>query len=253
MGTRRFITAVLASVLAMPLLTAGAWAAGWSIERMSGDVQIHNGESWIRLDAGRQLVAGDSIWTGRNGRILLRNDQGSVLLAPESLVKIPAQALPNNFSVLFQTHGTVSAEVDKRRSQHFSIQTPYLAAVVKGTEFDVETGRKSTSVSVSEGLVGVVDPQTGETVDVPAGSAVSATASGGLGQAVAAAASGGSSASTNSAGGNSGGGNSGGGSSGGDSGDRSNAGNGNDGGNGNAYAYAYGKGNGNAYGRNRDD
>ena len=190
MGIRKVLAAVLAGVLALPLLTASAEAADWRIERMSGNVQIHDGGSWVKLDQDRTLNAGDSIWTGRNGRILLKNDQGSVLLAPKSLVKIPAQTLPNNFSVLFQTHGTVSANVDKRRKRHFSIQTPYLAAVVKGTEFDVEIEKKQTNVSVSEGLVGVVDIDTGETVDVPAGSAVSSAAKAGgpLGQVVAAAA-----------------------------------------------------------------
>ena len=190
MGIRKVLAAVLAGVLALPLLSASAGAAEWWIERMSGNVQIHDGGSWVTLNQDRELNAGDSIWTGRNGRILLKNDQGSVLLAPKSLVKIPAQALPNNFSVLFQTHGTVSADVNKRRTRHFSIQTPYLAAVVKGTEFEVGIERKQTNVSVSEGLVGVVDIDTGETVDVPAGSAVStaAKAGGGLGQVVAAAA-----------------------------------------------------------------
>jgi ferric-dicitrate binding protein FerR (iron transport regulator) len=200
MGIRKIFAAALASVLALPLLTVNAQAAEWWIERMSGNVQIHDGESWVALDQDRDLNAGDSIWTGRNGRILLMNDQGSVLLAPKSLVKIPAQALPNSFSVLFQTHGTVSADVDKRRTRHFSIQTPYLAAVVKGTQFDVEVEKKQTRVAVSEGLVGVVDIDTGETVDVPAGSQVStaAKAGGGLGQVVAAVAPGksGSSAST---------------------------------------------------------
>jgi len=176
MGFRKIFAAGLAGVLALPLLAATAGAAEWWIERMSGNVQIHDGESWVRLDEGRALNAGDSIWTGRNGRILLMNDQGSVLLAPKSLVKIPAQALPRDFSVLFQTHGTVSAEVDKRRKRHFSIQTPYLAAVVKGTEFDVEVKKNRTRVTVSEGMVGVVDVNTGETVDVPAGSEVAAEA-----------------------------------------------------------------------------
>ena len=240
MGIRKVFAAGLASVLAMPLFTASAGAAEWSIQRMSGDVQIHDGQSWVRLEQDRQLNAGDSIWTGRNGRILLMNDQGSVLLAPKSLVKIPAQALPNNFSVLFQTHGKVSAEVDKRRTQHFSIQTPYLAAVVKGTEFDVGTDGKQTSVAVSEGLVGVVDMDTGETVDVPAGSEVStaARAGGGLGQVVAAAASGdgGSSSSTNNG-----------------AGAESAEGGGDKGNNGNAYAYGKGKGNAYAYGKNKNN
>ena len=206
MGIRKVLAAVLAGVLALPLLSASAGAAEWWIERMSGNVQIHDGGSWVTLNQDRELNAGDSIWTGRNGRILLKNDQGSVLLAPKSLVKIPAQALPNNFSVLFQTHGTVSAEVDKRRTRHFSIQTPYLAAVVKGTEFEVGIERKQTSVSVSEGLVGVVDINTGDTVDVPAGFAVStaAQAGGQLDQVVATAASGRSGSSSSTSGGGSG-------------------------------------------------
>ncbi len=169
MSIRKVLAAGLVSALALPLLTASAEAAEWRIERMSGNVQIHDGESWVALDPGRALNAGDSIWTGRNGRILLMNDQGSVLLAPKSLVKIPAQALPNSFSVLFQTHGTVSAKVNKRRKRHFSIQTPYLAAVVKGADFDVEIEKKQTRVAVSEGLVGVVDIDTGEQFDVAAG------------------------------------------------------------------------------------
>jgi hypothetical protein len=191
MGFRKILAAGLAGILALPLLTATAQAAEWWIERMSGNVQIHNGVSWVALDEDRALNAGESIWTGRNGRILLMNNQGSVLLAPRSLVKVPAQALPRNFSVLFQTHGTVSAQVDKRRTRHFSVQTPYLAAVVKGTEFDVEIKRKQTRVAVREGLVGVVDIDTGETVDVPAGSEVSTAAKAGsglFGQAVAASA-----------------------------------------------------------------
>ena len=190
-GFRKVLVAGLAAVLALPLLTATAQTADWRIERMSGNVQIHDGESWVRLDQIRELYAGDSIWTGRNGRILLKNHQGSVLLAPKSLVKIPAQALPSSFSVLFQTHGTVSVDVTKRRKQHFSIQTPYLAAVVKGTEFDVEIEKKQTRVTVSEGMVGVINIETGETVDVPAGSEVAAAAKAGgrmFGQAVAASA-----------------------------------------------------------------
>ena len=242
MGIRKVLAAGLAGVLALPLLTASAEAADWRIERMSGDVQIHDGGSWVTLNQDRELNAGDSIWTGRNGRILLKNDQGSVLLAPKSLVKIPAQTLPRNFSVLFQTHGTVSAEVDKRRTRHFSIQTPYLAAVVKGTEFDVEVKKKQTSVSVNEGMVGIVDIDTGETVDVPAGFAVStaAQAGGQLGQVVATAASGKSGSSSSTRGSS-------------DGGDDDRGGNDNGGDNDNDNGKGKGNGNAYAYGKDKDD
>ena len=188
---RKVLVATLAGLLTLPLLTSAAEAVEWWIERMSGDVQVHDGTSWTRLTPDRALNSGDSLWTGRNGRILIRNEQGSVLLAPRSLVKIPAQTLPSNFSALFQTHGKVSAEVEKRRTRHFSIQTPYLAVVVKGTEFDVEIDGDETFVSVDRGLVGVVDIESRQTVSVSAGMAVSAatTASGmSFGQSVAASA-----------------------------------------------------------------
>ena len=59
MAIRKVLAAGLAAVLTLPLLTASAKAADWRIERMSGNVQIHDGVSWVRLGQDRELFAGD--------------------------------------------------------------------------------------------------------------------------------------------------------------------------------------------------
>ena len=152
------------------LLPAAAAAADWKIVRMSGDVRVfHNNVTWIALKSDYRLKPGDSIWTGRNGRVMLTSEGGRVLLNPRSMVKIPVQPVPGNYSVLFQSMGSVDAEIERRNKRHFSIHTPYLAAVVKGTKFTVSITGEESEVRVHEGTVEAVDKQTGQTLDVRAG------------------------------------------------------------------------------------
>ena len=53
--------------------------------------------------------------------------------------------------------GSLVIDVDKRAHPHFSVETPFLAAVVKGTKFGVNVGANSASVEVERGLVEVDD------------------------------------------------------------------------------------------------
>ncbi|CAN0589684.1 unnamed protein product, partial [Ectocarpus sp. 12 AP-2014] len=46
-------------------------------------------------------------------------------------------------------------KVDKRKDKHFRVETPYMAAVVKGTTFNVTVGAQGTTVQVTEGAVEV--------------------------------------------------------------------------------------------------
>src|SRR5690606_9806762 len=48
-------------------------------------------------------------------------------------------------------------DVERRNVQHFSVQTPYLAAVVKGTRFTVVVDGRSARVNVERGVVQVQD------------------------------------------------------------------------------------------------
>ncbi len=147
-----------------------ATAAEWKIVRMSGDVRIfHENVSWVSLSANRQLKAGDAIWTGHNGRVMLSTEKVHVILKPRSMVKIPAQRLPGDHSVLFQSMGGVEANIDKRDKNHFSIFTPYLAAVVKGTRFSISIDDEKSLLRVREGFVQATDRQSGHSINVMAG------------------------------------------------------------------------------------
>jgi len=163
----------LATGLLAVLFPTFVFAADWRLVRASGDVRIHGEDGqWVKAKSKQALKPGDSIWTGRGSRALIETDDGAVLLKSRSLVKVPAQKLPDGMVVLFQGQGKVTATVRKKETQHFSVQTPFLAAVVKGTEFTVDMGSRgsrSTRLSVSDGIVGAVDTHSGDAIDVRAG------------------------------------------------------------------------------------
>ena len=168
--SRASITVSVAYLFMALVLPGFAAAAEWRIVKMSGDVRIFSDNiTWVSLKPDRRLGPGDSIWTGHNGRIMLSSEDGRVLLKPGSLVKIPTQRLPGNYTVLFQSMGTVEADIEKRNQQHFSIHSPYLAAVVKGTKFSIEIDDEQTRLSVREGVVEATDNQTGQSLSVSAG------------------------------------------------------------------------------------
>jgi hypothetical protein len=167
----RIRLSTLSAFLVLALLGSGAaFAAEWRIDRMSGDVRVHSQSAqWVSLNPKQDLAPGDAIWTGRNGRVMISSEDGTILVSPRSMVKIPSQDLPGNMNVVFHGFGTVEAIVDKREHHHFSIQGKYMAAVVKGTRFTVSGDEDGTRLDVSEGLVQAIDIATGKATDVPAG------------------------------------------------------------------------------------
>ena len=54
--------------------------------------------------------------------------------------------------------GSALYRIGKQQKPHFQVDTPYLAAVVKGTTFTVTVDGNDATVSVSEGLVEVSTP-----------------------------------------------------------------------------------------------
>lgn len=167
----RFAIAVATFLSASASVAA---AAEWRITRISGDVRVHGVDQvWVKARPMQVLKPGESVWTGRRSRAQIETEDGSVILRSGSLVKVPAQKLPDGATVLLQGQGNVKARVEKRDKRHFSIQTPYLAAVVKGTEFTIDMGSQTTSLSVNRGSVGAVSVGSRQEVSVGAGQALS--------------------------------------------------------------------------------
>ena len=162
--------------------TATAFAADtWTVVKLSGEAwSMPKDGTPVAIATGQSIVAGNFVQTARNGRVQLSRDGTSVQIMPNSLVGLPT--VDGERSVLVQQAGTVALSVEKKGVEHFEVKTPYLAAVVKGTQFTVQLSGKRAAVNVSEGKVDVTDFKSGQSVLVLAGqrAAVTPAGAGGL-------------------------------------------------------------------------
>jgi hypothetical protein len=157
---------------------SGASAADdgvWSVSKSSGEVWLAtNGAQQVSLNQEETLKPGDTIRTGRNGRVLLVRGEETILISPNSVVGVPAEKKEGLSTTIIQQAGSILLEVEKRNVKHFEVETPYLAAVVKGTHFSVTVGAGSTKVGVLRGQVEVSDFKTGQVAQVMPGQTATA-------------------------------------------------------------------------------
>ena len=85
-----------------------------------------------------------------------------MLISPNSIIGIPAEQKNELATTIIQQAGSVLFEVEKRNVKHFEVETPYLAAVVKGTQFNVSVTKHGANVGVRRGQVEVADHKSGQ-------------------------------------------------------------------------------------------
>ncbi|WP_187437343.1 FecR family protein [Bradyrhizobium rifense] len=147
----------------------------WSVSKSSGEVWLAtNGAQQVSLNQQEILKPGDTIRTGRNGRVLLVRGEETILISPNSVVSVPTEKKEGLSTTIIQQAGSILLEVEKRNVKHFEVETPYLAAVVKGTHFSVTVGAGSTKVGVLRGQVEVSDFKTGQIAQVMPGQVATA-------------------------------------------------------------------------------
>jgi len=158
-----------ALIVATLFLTAAAHADDWRIVQSSGQIWIGSGDvQKASFEPDATLPGGATLTTGKSGRVMLVHGAQTLMIGPNAVVTIPAGD-SNGITTILQRAGEITFDVDRQKVRHFAVETPYLAAVVKGTHFTVRIGGKRAVVMVARGLVGVTDLATGETADVPPG------------------------------------------------------------------------------------
>src|SRR6266478_10243939 len=172
-------------VLAMALALGAASIAhagdgeAWSINKSSGEVWMTTtGAQTVSLSQQDVLKPGDTIRTGRNGRVLLVRGAETILVAPNSVIGLPTEKKDGLSTTIVQQAGSILLEVEKRNVKHFEVETPYLAAIVKGTQFRVSVNTASTSIEVIRGQVEVADFRSGQVAQVMPGQLATASAHG---------------------------------------------------------------------------
>ncbi|MDY6922877.1 MAG: FecR family protein [Pseudomonadota bacterium] len=116
---------------------------------------------------GQLLPVGSSITTGGDGRAVITNGDQRIVVSPNSRTTLAPET--GGFTRILQDLGSALFQVDRRRQPHFRVETPLLAAVVKGTTFTVSVEPQGDQVHVAEGLVEVRANSGNSVGDVAAG------------------------------------------------------------------------------------
>nr|WP_246216063.1 FecR domain-containing protein [Microvirga makkahensis] len=156
-------------LVALLLSVSPVLASDWTIAKVSGDawVKAPNAPA-MRAVRGMTLPDGATFSTGHNARAKLERGAEAIMVNPNSTISSRHSSFFGTTSIR-QPKGRAEYEVEERNVRHFSVETPFLAAIVKGTRFTVSVSARSADVQVDRGLVEVSDLRTGSTADIAAG------------------------------------------------------------------------------------
>ncbi|WP_445504766.1 FecR domain-containing protein [Microvirga sp. G4-2] len=156
--------------LLLLLSAAPALAEDWVIVKVTGEAWISNPNAPVaRATAGMSVPDGATFSTSDNARAQLERGAESILVSPNTVITPQSYTFFGTSTTIQQQVGRIELEVERRNVRHFSVKTPFLAAVVKGTHFTVSVSRGGADVQVARGLVEVSDLRTGASADVRPG------------------------------------------------------------------------------------
>ena len=142
--------------------------------KVKGDVQLMKVETdnFLGLNPGTILSDGDKIRTGKSGfaAIIFIDDKSILKIKENSEVVLTGQRTAASISKKINMDGgTICATITKQNTD-FIIQTPTSVASVKGTDFWMITDPiAGDQIIAIEGIIGLVNIETGQAVDVTEG------------------------------------------------------------------------------------
>lgn len=152
-----FIAALILSMLFLAR-TAGAGESAvtqWQVIQSVGEVIITtDGNQPIAINLHAPIPEGAIVQTGRNGRAVIRRGEEQIVIHAMSRLVLTESG--SDITRITQSMGSAWFKIGKRQAPHFEVDTPYLAAVVKGTSFLVTVSNDKADVQVSEGAVEVL-------------------------------------------------------------------------------------------------
>lgn len=162
MTIKQCVTGAATAILLTGAFGGPAMAASgdtpWKIQEVSGEASFVDQDKGAQAAAaGTIMDAGDRIATGADGRVVITRGAEQITVSASSEMGLPIENDGPYSTRILQNLGTILLKVQKQPNQHFEVQTPYMAAVVKGTTFTVSVGDRGAAVHVVEGAVQVAD------------------------------------------------------------------------------------------------
>src|SRR5262245_4655955 len=141
-----------------------------SVTAVAGDVDFTMAGSVAALAPNTTVLLPARIVTGHDGSVGLTQAGTNVSVASDTDVEIPAEAVDGNLIArMVQHRGNVFYDVAPRDLGKLRVETPFLVAVIKGTQFNVAVQNDSTTISLFEGRLEIRTPDNSEVVQLNAG------------------------------------------------------------------------------------
>ena len=125
----------------------------WTISETKGTVTVIDTRGQRPATAGLQLAAGATVRTQAKSSAVLVRGREFVTLRQNAQIRIPEAARSRSIMQIIQDYGSAMFNIGKQADPHFGVETPYLAAVVKGTTFIITVGSDGATLQVTEGAV----------------------------------------------------------------------------------------------------
>ena len=173
-NANHFARVFLAVVFCMALLPFQAGASpdpdDIVVVGFKGDVRISMGGTPQSVRAGGTLALPAAIRTGHDGSVDLRQGDTTIGVGPDTQLDFPAPSQEGAlFDRIVQPTGSAFYNVAPRGSNRLRVETPFLVAVIKGTQFNVAVEQDSSTISLFEGRLQVLTPDTSAAVELNAG------------------------------------------------------------------------------------
>jgi hypothetical protein len=160
--------------LLMLAMSSAALAAGKAgdifVVTVHGDVRAVQAGVTTPLYEGAILQLPATIRTGHDGALELRQGPTTIAAAADTELEIPVSAAEQGLiERVVQIRGNAFYNVGKRERTKLRVETPYLVAVIKGTQFNVASYDDSTTIALFEGRLEVRAADDSDVVDLHAG------------------------------------------------------------------------------------
>ncbi|NEK19703.1 FecR domain-containing protein [Rhizobium leguminosarum] len=154
--------------------SANAVEGDWQVAKASQQVNFTvDKRNWVAVRTGDTIPNTAWISTGPRGRVQLVRGVESISFQPNTVAGIFTSGFSERKTEVVQQTGVLDLEIEKRSKPHTTVQTPFLAAVVKGTNFRVSVSKSAAQVTVNRGLVQVASFASGQGANVGPGQGAS--------------------------------------------------------------------------------
>jgi hypothetical protein len=141
-----------------------------TVTNIAGDVAVTMAGSAANVSPSSTVLLPARIVTGHDGTLGLAQAGTKISVSSNTDVEIPAEAVDGNLVArLVQHSGNVFYDVAPRDLGKLRVETPFLVAVIKGTQFNVAVQQDRTTISLFEGRLEIHSPDDTEVLELNAG------------------------------------------------------------------------------------